>query len=794
VCRYFKPYAGRYSLTVANTLCKARERLEESQPDLVIADLCLPDGRAIDLLPAGEEEHCFPVVLITSHGDEQAAVEAMKAGALEYVVKSTESFADMPHIAERALRDWKNKTERKRAEEALRKRTHDLGKRVKELNCLYGISKLLEYPGVSLEEIYQGTTDLIPSSWQYPDITCARITLENEEFITDKFKKTRWKQSSYIKVFGKRAGKIEVFYLEKRPKINGGPFLEEERELLDAIAERLGDATERKRAEKELREREEFNFALFKYNPIQTVIVDLEGKITKCNMAKRKSGDRLPVIGDVMYRDYAGNHQIDMHAELMGSIRTGESKEFPELKYGDKVLSITIAPFPKGAIITSLDITERKRAEEALREKHSRLELSLLHERLLAMVASRLNSAESFQNIMNELLGTIGVRMRLDNAGFYRFGGNYEVAVRLNIWSSNSAQQKAELPKVIRGFDIPNIFKRLKANESIILSNVSELEVEEKDFFASLNLKEVLICPLSIVEQVNGFICFAYQHEHFWNPEEINIYKTVADMITSAWERDSQFQARLEVERKHIEAVKLAEKTSRLASIGVMAAGITHEINQPLSAISITADSVLLWDEDNKGILPEILSGRLRKLSSYVKRIDRIIKQMKSSGETPGKILLETIDLNEAVKNGLSLVTHQIYSHGIVLQIELEKAPLPIKGNHIHLEQIVINLVVNAVQAHDTCEKTEKFIKIFTCRENNSAVVKVMDNGIGVPEEAVKKIFEPFYSAKEKAEGSGLGLAIVKRFVEGMNGSIEAENNEFGGATFSFRIPISKLD
>ena len=680
MCRYFKPYAGRYSLTVANTLCKARERLEESQPDLVIADLCLPDGRAIDLLPAGEQKHCFPVVVITSHGDEQAAIETIKAGVLDYVVKSAESFADMPHIAERALREWKNKTERKRVEEALRKRTHDLGKRVKELNCLYGISKLLEYPGVSLEEIYQGTTDLIPSSWQYPDITCARITLEDEEFITDKFKKTRWKQSSYIKVFGKRAGKIEVFHLEKRPKIEEGPFLKEERNLIDALAERLGDAT------------------------------------------------------------------------------------------------------------------ERKRAEEALGEKHSRLELSLLYERLLTTVASRLNSAESFQNIMDELLETIGVMMRLDNAGFYRFGDNYEVAFRLNIWSSNSVQQKAELPKVKRGSDIPNIFKRLKANESIILSNVSELEAEEKDFFASLNLKEVLICPLSIVEQVNGFICFAYQHEHFWNPEEINIYKTVADMITSAWERDSQFQARLEVERKHIEAVNLAEKTSRLASIGVMAAGITHEINQPLSAISITVDSVLLWDEDNKGILPEILSGRLRRLSSYVKRIDRIIKQMKSFGETSGKIFLETIDLNEALKNGLSLVTRQIYSHGIVLQIELEKAPLPIKGNPIYLEQIVINLVVNAVQAHDTCEKTEKFIKIFTCRENNLAVVKVMDNGIGVPEEAVKKIFEPFYSTKKKAEGSGLGLAIVKRFVEGMNGSIEAENNEFGGTTFSFRIPISKLD
>lgn len=114
----------------------------------------------------------------------------------------------------------------------------------------------------------------------------------------------------------------------------------------------------------ELREKEEFNFALFQYSPITTVIVDREGRVVKSNAAKRKSGDRLPNIGDVMYLDYASHHTVDMYKELMTSIQTGQSKDFPEMHYQDKVLSVTLAPFPKGAIITTQDITDRVQAEQ----------------------------------------------------------------------------------------------------------------------------------------------------------------------------------------------------------------------------------------------------------------------------------------------------------------------------------------------------------------------------------------------------------------------------------------------
>lgn len=142
----------------------------------------------------------------------------------------------------------------RQTEEVLRKRTHDLGERVKELNCLYSMSKLLENPDASLDDILQATVNLIPPAWQYPSVTRGRIILEDRTVRTRKFKATAWRQASDINVHGKRVGSLEVYYLEEMPEMDEGPFLAEERSLINVIAERLGSIIERKRAEAALEE------------------------------------------------------------------------------------------------------------------------------------------------------------------------------------------------------------------------------------------------------------------------------------------------------------------------------------------------------------------------------------------------------------------------------------------------------------------------------------------------------------------------------------------------------------
>ncbi|HEB31043.1 MAG TPA: GAF domain-containing protein, partial [Spirochaetes bacterium] len=147
------------------------------------------------------------------------------------------------------LQSESQEKKRKQAEEIRRGLVRDLGERVKELNCLYGISNLVEKQGVPLKEILQGTVDLVPASWQYPGITCARIVLENKDFKTSNFNETSWKQSADIIMHDEKAGAIEVFYLDEKPEIFEGPFLKEERDLINAVAERLGRVVERKQVE-----------------------------------------------------------------------------------------------------------------------------------------------------------------------------------------------------------------------------------------------------------------------------------------------------------------------------------------------------------------------------------------------------------------------------------------------------------------------------------------------------------------------------------------------------------------
>ena len=129
-------------------------------------------------------------------------------------------------------------TERDRVEEALRKRTYDLDQRMNELRCLYSITHLVEIPGITLDALLQAVADTLPSGWQYPGDAAVRIMVDGREYWRGGPGETPWKQRSPIIVHGECAGEVEVRYLHEKPGAAEGPFLREERMLLDAVAER----------------------------------------------------------------------------------------------------------------------------------------------------------------------------------------------------------------------------------------------------------------------------------------------------------------------------------------------------------------------------------------------------------------------------------------------------------------------------------------------------------------------------------------------------------------------------
>ncbi|MGD8970844.1 MAG: PAS domain-containing protein [Desulfobacterales bacterium] len=187
-----------------------------------------------------------------------------KNGANRSVIFNKDVFLDEKGNANGLVGSFVDITARKRAEEKLRESEaffkelnetleERVQERVKELNCLYRISALGCKPHVSLAENIQGVVNLIPPAWQYPDITCSRIILEGKEFRTLNFKETSWKQSCEIILNQEQIGLVEVFYLKEMPERDEGPFVAEERLLIEAIAEHVSRNVERHRSEESIK-------------------------------------------------------------------------------------------------------------------------------------------------------------------------------------------------------------------------------------------------------------------------------------------------------------------------------------------------------------------------------------------------------------------------------------------------------------------------------------------------------------------------------------------------------------
>jgi len=271
----------------------------------------------------------------------------------------------------------KEAAKHKKTEEVMRHQAHALGERVKELNCLYGMSNLVEKKDISLEEILQGTIDLIPPSWQYPEITSARIILEGKELGTETFRETTWKQTSDIRAHGERIGTVEVCYLEEKPESDDGPFLKEERNLINTIAHRLRRIIERKRAEEGLRESEEKYRSLVESTGDSIYLVDRNCRYLFVNK-KHLSRFTLP-IGKVIGRAYSDFHSEEetkgFEEKVKEVFKTGKSLSYEYRSQRDggyflRTLSPVKEPDGETTAVTvvSKNVTERKRAEEAFRQ------------------------------------------------------------------------------------------------------------------------------------------------------------------------------------------------------------------------------------------------------------------------------------------------------------------------------------------------------------------------------------------------------------------------------------------
>ncbi len=255
----------------------------------------------------------------------------------------------------------------------------------------------------------------------------------------------------------------------------------------------------------------------------------------------------------------------------------------------------------------------------------------------------------------------------------------------------------------------------------------------------------------------------------------------------------SDITERLESEIKLIQAGKMA-------TLGEMATGIAHELNQPLAVIKTASSYFLRKARRKEPISEEIMGTMAEEIDGHVNRAANIINHLRQFGRK-SDLTLETVQVNEVLLKAFDMFSQQLKLREIEVQWCLDQELAPIQAEPGRLEQVFINLLLNSRDAIEArwrqteAEPTQaKMITIKTYMDQVSVVIEVSDTGIGIPRGICAKIFEPFFSTKKVGEGTGIGLSISYGIIKDFGGSIRVHSEPGQGASFVIRFPAGDLE
>ena len=231
-------------------------------------------------------------------------------------------------------------------------------------------------------------------------------------------------------------------------------------------------------------------------------------------------------------------------------------------------------------------------------------------------------------------------------------------------------------------------------------------------------------------------------------------------------------------------------RVMRFSTAGELTASIAHEINQPLGSIltnAETADAILKSQRPDIAALPDIveLKDIVNDILQDDRRATEIIRRMRGL-LTKAPFELKSLDLNEVARETVDFLA--TLPRKVELVSVITPNGLPILGDRIQLQQVILNLVVNGIDAMKDTPAEHRIISIRTSRVDNFAQLSVSDLGPGIPEDKLKEVFEPFFT--NKAGGMGMGLSIARTIIEAHHGLIWAKNRDHGGASFRIRLPL----
>ncbi len=236
-------------------------------------------------------------------------------------------------------------------------------------------------------------------------------------------------------------------------------------------------------------------------------------------------------------------------------------------------------------------------------------------------------------------------------------------------------------------------------------------------------------------------------------------------------------------------------QASKMTTLGEMSAGIAHELNQPLNAIKMGSEYLKMMVESKKKIPEENLVEVSDQVNEQVDRASEIINRLREFGHKPD-FSKEKVDINKAVRVAHGIMAQQIRLQNFQVTLHLEKNLPPILARNTRIEQVIFNLLTNAMDALIQGQKTQSAvdkpaIRICTFLEEDRVTLTLSDNGAGIAQDALDKVFEPFFTTKEVGSGMGLGLSITYGTVKDYNGTIDIQSAEGEGTTVKMQFPCA---
>jgi C4-dicarboxylate-specific signal transduction histidine kinase len=219
-----------------------------------------------------------------------------------------------------------------------------------------------------------------------------------------------------------------------------------------------------------------------------------------------------------------------------------------------------------------------------------------------------------------------------------------------------------------------------------------------------------------------------------------------------------------------------------------MSASIAHEVNQPLASIVANGEAGLRWLNRKEPVLPEVESA-MKRIVRDATRASEVVQRLRALARK-APVEKQPLDLNDVIRESIGLLQREILANRVALTADLGTGLAPVLADRIELQQVVINLMVNGMQALASVTDRPRLLVVRSSVEGSGVLVAIQDSGVGLDASTVARLFSPFFTTREA--GMGLGLSICRSIVEAHGGRIWASANDGPGATFAFSLPFQQ--